>query len=304
MTHRANAEGSGWSAEELWRWVYRGTVTIVALVLTVAGLVAILAASLWVTDGAWHHVLRDMGIAVLVSGLVSTAYEYVLRYSFTQEAKTHLRELLKERYEELDLLHEAGVKAIHTKLPTHKVADGFQYARHIRILQTWTGDFAVTDDIGSAINEAAKNNKVDIKILLLNPSSAGVLSRETDLGRDDIANCVRKDLGDLKFLCNKDESINRKIQVRLYNATPVMAIHGYDDTNIVGFYWQDQVSQWGTQFELNSELGEQEVNHKRSAGGNLHFSRAVDKHFIELWDSPTKSVDAKESSEWKKIGIP
>jgi hypothetical protein len=108
-------------------------------------------------------------------------------------------------------------------------------------------------------------------------------------------------VGDLKDLCGRDPSVNDRIQVRLYDATPVLAIHGYDNTNIVGFYWQRQVSQLATQFELVSELvGEQGSSQRRSAGDSLHFSRAVDKHFRELWKNPAKSKNAKEAPEWKQ----
>jgi hypothetical protein len=292
----------------VWRWIYRGTVTIVAVALTVGGFAFILA-STFVPElfpEGWreplHHVLRDVGIATLVSGLVSIAYEYALRYSFTRETQSNLRELFRERFEQVDLIREAGIKTIHTRLPKNKVVDEIRYAKRIRILQTWTADFAETDDLGTALEDAATSGEViDIRILLLDPSSHGALSRGRDLGRDgdDVVKCIKNDLRDLERLCSKDPRLNDKIQVRLYDATPVMAIHGYDNTNIVGFYWHGQVSQRGTQFELYSELGEQKTSQRRSANGKSQFSRAVDKHFTELWDNATRIEEAKEVSEWK-----
>jgi hypothetical protein len=298
MEQRSKTERTNQSGENLWRRIYRALVIIVALVLTLTGLVGII----WVSskgENTWHHIVRDVSIAAMVSGIVSIAYEYMLRNSFTHETQHQLAKLFKERYEASDLLSQAGINTIHYGLPA-EVADEFRRAKHIRILQTWTNSFGQTDNIGRALYETARDRDVDIKILLLKPDSIGTRSRGKDLGllRQNVPQNINNDLRDLKKMC-EDANVNARIHVRLYDATPVMAIHGYDNTNVVGIYWQEEVSQGNTQFEVASELDEQEASGREPADrSNLHFSRAIDRHFNVLWKE--KSEDAKKLLEWEQ----
>jgi len=111
--------------EALWRWIYRGTTTVVAAALTVAGIVSIVRATLIPEDEVWHPIFRDIGVAALVSGVLSTACEYFLRRAFLEDAINGLRKIFGERDEKLDQLERAGVKGIHpslTKLGTSYIA--------------------------------------------------------------------------------------------------------------------------------------------------------------------------------------
>ena len=225
--------------EALWRWIYRGTTTVVAATLTVAGIVCIVGATLIPEDEVWHPILRDVGVAALASGLLSTAYEYFLRRAFLEDATNGLRKIFGERDEKLDQLEKAGFKGIHpklTKLGKSHIAMEFRRARHsIRILQTWLGNFSEDNDIGDALREVTRGADIGVRILLLNPRSSVAPLRGKDLN-EDVEERIKEDIKQLKRLCNDRPCAAERIQVRFYDATPAMSIYGYDDRNVVGFF--------------------------------------------------------------------
>ena len=59
-----------------------------------------------------------------------------------------------------------------------------------------------------------------------------------------------------------------------------MAIHGWDDTNVVGPYWSGNLSQEGPQYEV---AGRQE-----SGSDDPYLADAINEHCNNLWRYATK----------------
>src|SRR5215211_1044339 len=160
------------------RGLYRGKVTIGALVLLLLGGILVL----WVAsrgEHIWLDLLRDFGIAALISAMLGTAYEYLLRHDYEGSMRDNLRalleteEILRESYEaRLETFKKAGVirmyPGINDDLLRAKFSGAMQGKLEIKILQTWTG--IEEGDIMSRIREAL-NAGCTIRILLLNPES-------------------------------------------------------------------------------------------------------------------------------------
>jgi len=138
--------------------VYRYRVVLVALGLFIIGLFFItLAAFIPASeaDPVWsqvsNHILRDLGIAAIISALLGSAYEYWLRGDFTENAKEGLKSVVIEerqhlkdefsadaqsslrrvfeerdnRQQQLDKFDAAGLKGIHEALNSDLLKEKF-----------------------------------------------------------------------------------------------------------------------------------------------------------------------------------
>jgi len=116
----------------LWHRIYRGKATIVALVLFIAGLAFLAIATIVheeqsLTFEIAHHVLRDLGIAAIVSAVLGTAYEYLIRGDFVEDVEIRLRRAVKEErptfVEEAEKSFRTAVTQERGKLKAEFVAD-------------------------------------------------------------------------------------------------------------------------------------------------------------------------------------
>jgi len=110
--------------------LYGVKTTNVALVLFIVGIAFIaLGAIVHEEKGLVyeivHHVLRDLGLAGIISALLGSAYEYLLRRDFVNDAQTGLREVLKEDREKLDRFRAAGLETIHDELTIDLLEQNF-----------------------------------------------------------------------------------------------------------------------------------------------------------------------------------
>jgi hypothetical protein len=242
--------------------------------------------------------VRDFGFAILIAGSAGVGYEYMLRNAFSKEVKWTLTQIINERSAELDQLRRAGVKTVYRRLAHATLIDRFEEAsKSIRILQTWSGDF---NNIGDTLARAAIRG-CEIKILLLNPESSQAKQRGKDLGYVDskvVETLIRNDLEVLRkcaLRCGKHVS---NIRIKLYDATPVIPIYGYDDTNVMGVYWHQMHSQEGAQLEVEVYDPELDTEYHHS---KKYFAEAVTEHFDAIWNSEgTKELKWKEPGMWEE----
>jgi hypothetical protein len=202
--------------------VYRYRVILVALGLFIIGLFFItLAAFIPATehDPVWsqvsNHILRDLGIAAIISALLGSAYEYWLRadfaenakeglrsvvteerqylkHEFSQDAQSSLRRALEERdnrQQQLDQFDAAGLKDIHEALDSQLLKEKFSNV--IEKAQSGRKDDSIppptvrildtwTDLGGWGIMdhiEKAASNGCRVEMLLLDPRSDQVKYR-------------------------------------------------------------------------------------------------------------------------------
>jgi hypothetical protein len=241
-------------------------------------------------------IVRDVGLALLIAGVVGSGYEFATRGSFLEEVERALEEVVGKRYEELDKVRASGLKTVHREKFYADVEEKFRDAKaSIRILQTWSGEF---NSLGSPLRQAAERG-CEIRILLLKPNSVVARQRGADVGHGEeaVEEFINNDLTVLATLrARLSKKTKENIEVRLYDTTPVIAIYGCDDTNIVGIYWYGRHSQEGPQFEVVGRL--------ESASDDPYFSSVVNEHFEAIWERATVHKWAPNSeSEPREIGV-
>ena len=324
--------------------VYRYRVILVALGLFIIGLFFItLAAFIPASeaDPVWsqvsNHILRDLGIAAIISALLGSAYEYWLRGDFTENAKeglksvvieerqhlkdefsadaqSSLRRVLEERdnrQQQLDKFDAAGLKGIHEALNSDLLKEKFSNViekaqsnrgdastppPRVRILDTWTdlGGWGIMNHI----KEAASNG-CRVEMLLLDPRSDHVKYRAEAM--DNSADFVKGQIvEELQTLCRLSfrlqESDNRNLEVKVYDAAPTNHIYDFDGTMLIGIYWRKSPSYSGPQIEIDSQ-------NERSSETDL--VRRINEQFEDLWKhSKTHASDVvkKLSADNKPSG--
>lgn len=287
-----------------WQLAYRRTTWLLLFLLIVMGVslitLPVLAESInWqmlAHEEPLGNLVRDFGFAILIAGSAGVGYEYMLRNAFSKEVEWTLTQIINERSAELDQLRRAGVKTVYRRLAHATLIDHFETAsRSIRILQTWSGDF---NQLGDTLARAAMRG-CEIKILLLNPESFQAEQRGKDLGyvdSDVVKALIQNDLEVIRKCssrCGKDVD---NIKIRLYDATPVIPIYGYDDTNVMGIYWHQMHSQEGPQLEVYNPEMDAEYHHSTK-----YLAEAVAEHFDALWNSEqTRELKLKEPGKWEE----
>ena len=283
-----------------YRMAYHRTVYLVIILMIAIGcsliIFPVLAETIeWQSvrhDTPMGELIRDFGFALLIAGSAGVGYEFMLRNAFAAEVELTLSRIIDERNAELNKLKRAGVRTIHKRLAHARLADYFEEAdRSIRILQTWSGDFNnIADTLVRAVNRGCQ-----IRILLLNPESVQAQQRGKDLGYVDssvVKTLIRNDLEILRKCYLRCGEVKNRIQVRLYDSTPVIPIYGYDNTNVVGIYWRQKHSQEGPQLEVRNP----EVDYHH--GSNMYLAETVAEHFEDIWnDEKTKPVPWWEEPE-------
>jgi hypothetical protein len=284
----------GAEPRSLLRTVYRGKATNIALVLLVSG-IGLLAWAANVHEGIRHDMIRDFGLASLISGLLGTAYEYLLRHDYEGSMRNNLRmlleneEILRKSYaERLASYENEGLVGIHSGLSGDLLKRKFEAAKEgksdIKILQTWTG---LEETNIMRLLRGAVQAGCSIKVLLLNPDSIQVRYRAhaQRVSADEFRRRIISDLRQLNDIGAETQGPG-DIMVKVYDATPVFHVFDFGTTKLMGPYWRREKSVWGTQFEVaeHSDLG-----------------GLINAHFNDLWDSERKLWDGqpvtKDASE-------
>src|SRR5215208_1293893 len=94
-------------SERLVYRVYRGQTTIIALGLIFLGTVSLVFVnSTLPEDTLWYHLIRDISIVALISGFITTLYEYLIRDQFFYQLRTtqidqveRLQSLLQQEFD-------------------------------------------------------------------------------------------------------------------------------------------------------------------------------------------------------------
>lgn len=172
---------------------------------------------------------------------------------------------------------------LHAQLLDEFIIKKFNKATDtIRIQQIWMTNFM---SIRQAILDSAKRCKV--KILLLDPRSIQTKYRSFDLGFHDPtlelqnSNYVKKLIESNMIPLDKlqsSEAANSNIEIRFYDATPVISIYGYDDRNILGIYWRKKGAVAGPQIEIKI---------------SSYFGKLSQDHFNDLWSDSISFNDVK-----------
>jgi len=291
---------------------------LVALGLFILGLFLIILGAIIPEKELWlgiaHHLLRDLGIAAIISALLGTAYEYLLRREFVEDAQTALshavkdeRENLKDEFvedaqaslrvvlredqrerEKLDQFKAARLQKVHQRLSFDLLERNFSNVirkaqtdqgdstapPRIRILDTWTG-FS-DDGIMDQIKRAALAG-CTVRILLLDPRSDQAEYRATAMHTSTrfVKGKIEEELHKLGRVCSElQQSGNSNLEAKVYDAAPSNHIYDFDGIMLIGMYWRNKASFMGPQLEL---VGQNE----RSDESNL--AQLINEQFDDLW---------------------
>lgn len=313
-----------------------------ALVLLLGGLIsivfsALLSASLpsphgeeglpspWQSLEIVSHILRDLGIAAFISGLLGVGYEYWLRRDFLKTSSSnqkrafteHSKELInqleevnlrstkqafQENDQELHQLRAAGLERIYGDLSLETLGPKFQALiqkaqsaspedkkPRLRILQTWMaqGVSLRLEGIMKMVSDCARAGcKVDM--LLLNPYSPQVEYRAKAVGNkiEVIRSYIRNDLEEALFLCSELKEDGYDIEIKAYDAAPVIHLYDFDGIRLIGLHWSKRASINGPQFEL--------VGPPDGAERSDVIKR-IDEHFEQLWTDKERTKPADEA---------
>lgn len=265
---------------------------IVALSLALAGLLFLALPYFLGLDPAEQNTrgfLRDIGSALLISGLLGAIFEYSSRRGFIAQVQESLSNVITERYSILEEARKSGVDSIQPELP-NGISKRFQQASTIRILQTWIGNL---DGISDSLRKAANNN-CKVQILLLDPDSEQARYRSIDKGQTDTAakQLINSNLDLLQGLMS-EQSTKNNITVKTYDATPILTIYGYDNIDFVGLYWRKKAAISFPQLMVNRQKGQERpglwprLGRPSSENGEADppfFAQAVREHFEDLWE--------------------
>jgi len=146
----------------------------------------------------------------------------------------------------------------------------------VQILETWTGYGA---QLEAWITRVIEDDAKKVRILLLDPESKYVESRAKALNREVewVKTNIELDLENLRDIISRKGNENSKyrtnLEIRLYNAAPVLNMYRFDDTRIIGMYLWETDSTVGPQFEVKAS----DSSHR------AFLADQFDKHFQELW---------------------
>jgi len=169
---------------------------------------------------------------------------------------------------ELKHQHYSGVVQVHLRFPEDTFTDLVRTANNeIAILQTWIPNLQRFE---WALREAIIGRRVDVRVLLLHPSSPVARLREEALRRDpalaeDVKANVERCLSIFESLAadvpKRDQS---RLQVRLYNSLPSIAVYKADEHYLVSSFLHGQLAIDSAQLQVDGSgtaVGEQ-VEHE------------------------------------------
>jgi hypothetical protein len=169
---------------------------------------------------------------------------------------------------------------------------------NVKILETWTGYGA---QLYTWITQALKDG-AEVEILLLDPTSEHVEHRAQALSPTGVdAQTIKSNIeGDLDILgrvlkeYDQNGGYEGKLEVRVYDVTPVLNMYRFDDIRIVGMYLWGEDSITGPQFEVK---GTESLR-------RTPFADHFDAHFKRIWDYTGDIQQNRDSSMLKVVTKP
>lgn len=252
-----------------------------------------------------YHVIRDVGIAAFIAGLLGVGYDWLLRSNFvdtfSESALGSFRQVFKEENARLNLFSAKGLVNIDDKLKWRTLKERFKELQErapneenlrIRILDSWIS-YRQRGIIREIEDAAAAGCKV--QILLLNPYSRQVRVRGEGLEKgisypaQDITNQIKSDLSALRGIYRELEHKGKQgnLQVKVYDVAPAFHLYEFDGSKFIGVYWRDCSSVDGTQLEIDS----------KGASARLPLAQRIDHHFQAIWDDTDNTIDLATALE-------
>ena len=217
------------------------------------GALAMMALSWWTAEGS-REFFADLWLNI-GAGLAITLATYIV-----------LNPLFKD-------LQTASIVE-HARLDPNSLVERVAGGREtVAILETWTGllEEPYRDRFLAAVRTALLN-QATVRILLLDPDSAGARLRAKELRQRDVPLAIMANLYHLARLGDElNEDVRVRLKVRLYDASPSVQMYRCDNKAFISFFPIDQSTYDAQQIEtlMNTPIGD-----------------FVQGRFEELWNTP------------------
>ncbi|QKW08439.1 hypothetical protein HUT18_20745 [Streptomyces sp. NA04227] len=236
----------------------RYLVERIALAVTATtGLVVLLADILgWLDELAPGATLSKITLLILSTVTLFLLFEVdrlrVLDNVNEQLSKLDIEGLARERRTE----HFGGVVKVHDGFPEGRFSDFLRSAvQEVVVLQTWIPNLHRFE---AALRTALVERGVQVRILLLHPASPVAQLRDEALRTvrdsamgEDVQASVHRSLSILAHLHNGlDEPQRDRLQVRVYNSLPSVAVYKADEQYLVSSFLHGQLAIDSTQMEI------------------------------------------------------
>jgi hypothetical protein len=169
----------------------------------------------------------------------------------------------------------------HTRLDRDQVTEGVRGSRWtVQMMATWSSmlEDPYRDDFLAALATALRNGAA-VRILLLHPDSVAVTQRARELDGLDVRLLISANVRHLHVFAQRlDPAPRRRLELRLYDASPSMQLFRWDDKVLTSFFPLHQRVAAARQIEtyVSNPLGE--------------FAQS---RFDELWQADT-TCDVEE----------
>jgi hypothetical protein len=245
------------------------TEQIALSIMAVSGVGVVLADLMgWLDSPGSSNVLPKVTLVILCTVTVFLLME-IERLKVLDKVDRQLSKLdIDAMAGELKHLHYGGAVQVHERFPeerfTRLVCDA---RREVTILQTWIPNL---NRFQWALREAVHTRRVAVRVLLLHPTSPVAQLREEALRRDpalspnakaNVEMCLSQMAEVAADLKGKDRL---RVQVRLYNSLPSIAVYKTDQTYLISSFLHAQLAVDSPQIEVDgadTSLGQQ-VEHE------------------------------------------
>jgi hypothetical protein len=254
---------------------YRTERIALALMAT-AGVVVLLADLLgWLDKLAPGGVLPKITLLILSTVTLFLLLE-IDRLKVLDNVNAQLSKLdIEALARDLKLEHYGGVVQVHRRFPEESFTRFVEDAvRGVTILQTWIPNLHRFE---WALKKAIVDQRVQVRILLLHPSSPVARLRDEALHtirdpalEEDVKASVERCLSILESLYRGVQEEDRaRLQLRVYNSLPSIAVYKADDRYLVSSFLHGQLAIDSTQMEID--------------GGETVMGREVQQELDTLW---------------------
>jgi hypothetical protein len=225
-------------------------------VMAVSGIGVVLADLIgWLDSSEASSTLPKVTLVILCTVTVFLLLE-IDRLKVLEKVDRQLSKLdIEAMASELKQQHYGGTVQVHDRFPeerfTRLVCDA---RREVTILQTWIPNL---QRFQWALREAVLVRRVAVRVLLLHPTSPVAQLREEALRRDpalapnvkaNVEMCLSQMAEIASDLRGKDKS---RLQVRLYNSLPSIAVYKTDQTYLISSFLHAQLAIDSPQLEVD-----------------------------------------------------
>ncbi len=268
---------------------HKDRVVTISSVLIIVGLGLFLAANFFASGQFTNMAFNQVGGLLLITGLFTLIYEYKIRQIFIQDMRHEIRDSLKYFLDSSSDFQNSGLTAYYKSLPEAEIYEEFKKATSILILQTWTGTDA---SIVGPLRVAAKNG-CEIKILLLNPASDFAKERSKALGFEDptyVPSQIETNLALFKAIADEFKE-KKKIEIKVYDATPTIPIYICDENVYFGHIWRGvgKFSIITPYFKAKKFLA--------GSQSESTFWELTNEHFTDIWKNRSKPYAGRPNAE-------